>query len=190
MFNVLVVDDEPEIRSIIQDMLETDGRFRVTTASNGTDALRMCREDHPDVVLLDAIMPGMDGFRLCKLLKRDPETAGTKAVMLTTLTQKVSLTEAFESGADRYETKLSTPKQILASVEKVLGIQRDERSTPAGARGRGFDRGDRVALDDGRRALMLNRVPPGQWAGDGWGYRLELDEGGHTTVESSAVRPA
>ena len=101
---ILTVDDDDTLREIISLYLEQWG-WESKQAANGWEALRLFQETHPDMVLLDASMPGMDGFETCSKLKRLPSGAKTPIIMVTGLSDDTSVDRAFASGADEYITK-------------------------------------------------------------------------------------
>ena len=100
-FRILVVEDEPVIRELVRNMLH-DGPVEVETASTGADGLRRVREGGFHLVLLDVVLPGMDGLTVCRLLKADPSTAGVPLYMLTAKTRRADLEAALAAGANGY----------------------------------------------------------------------------------------
>ena len=123
--SILIVDDEPHIRLVLQQTLEQleDHDVEIATASNGGDALRIIREDRPAIVLLDVMMPVLNGFEVCKAVKADPALRGTYVVMLTATGQELDRATGAEVGADLYLTKPFDPDDVLARVAKVLGVE-------------------------------------------------------------------
>jgi len=119
--HVLVVDDEPSIQLMVRSMLDRTGRFRVSTVGNGDDALRMCHDDPVDVVLLDVMMPGIDGFSVCEQLKGNKRTAGVRVIMFSALAQRSDYATGRKVGADDYLSKPFTPKQLVDAIDHVLG---------------------------------------------------------------------
>ncbi len=187
-FTVVIADDDPFIPTMVKTMLDRDGRFEVYAATNGKDALEYCRQFLPDVLLLDVMMPGVDGFNVCKLLKSDSATSRIRIIMLTALTQKIDLIEGYDSGADEYVTKPFTPKRLIESIDKVLGTA-SSRSSATSHKEPRFHRSDRVAGEDGKIATVLSRVAPDRWS-KGWRYLIEYDEGGRDTIEAELLRAA
>jgi len=116
---ILVVDDEPDILELARLMLESQG-YMVATESSGEDALRSVDADRPDLVLLDAVMPGLSGLDVCRRLKRGKETRGIPVVMFTALGPEVDLMLAEGEKADGYILKPFTRKQLLDKVENLL----------------------------------------------------------------------
>lgn len=124
---VLIVDDEPHIRLLLEqtlDDLDAHG-VEIITATNGGDALRAIREERPTLVLLDVMMPVMNGFEVCKLVKSDPALRGTYIIMLTAKGQELDRATGAEVGADLYLTKPFDPDDVLARVAEVLGVDLD-----------------------------------------------------------------
>lgn len=119
-YRVLVVDDEPAIRETLSFMLEMEG-FEVGQASDGVQALQQVREFRPAVVLLDVMMPKLDGYRVCQAIKADPTLVGVKVVILTAMGQKADRERALAAGADAYLAKPFDEEALLnllrASVE-------------------------------------------------------------------------
>lgn len=124
---VLIVDDEPHIRLLLEqtlDELDAHG-VEILTATNGGDALATIRKDRPAVVLLDVMMPVMNGFEVCKAVKSDPALSGTYIMMLTAKGQELDRATGAEVGADVYLTKPFDPDDVRARVAKVLGVELD-----------------------------------------------------------------
>ena len=112
---VLIVDDVPENLSVLHDALDESG-FTVLVATNGESALSRARQNLPDVILLDAVMPGMDGFEVARRLKVDFATAHIPIVFMTGLTETEHVVAAFEAGGADYVTKPIRPKEVLARI--------------------------------------------------------------------------
>ncbi|MCS7225837.1 MAG: diguanylate cyclase [Gloeomargarita sp. SKYB31] len=110
---ILVVDDERSIRETLQGEMEREG-YRTLTASNGAEAIEVCRKTLPDMILLDAVMPLMDGFRCCAEIRRWPNCANLPVLMITSLDDEESVAEAFAVGATDYIIKPA--RQIHWSV--------------------------------------------------------------------------
>ncbi|MBO6816617.1 MAG: PleD family two-component system response regulator [Rhizobiaceae bacterium] len=117
---ILVVDDIPTNVRLLEARLMAE-YFQVLTADNGPDAIRMCREGQCDLVLLDVMMPGMDGFEVCRRLKQDPSTMHLPVVMVTALDQTEDRVRGLEAGADDFLTK---PVNDLALVTRVKSLVR------------------------------------------------------------------
>ena len=117
---VLIVDDVPDNLSVLHDALDESG-YTVLLATHGEAALQRARQAVPDIVLLDAMMPGMDGFEVAKRLKAEPQTAHIPIIFMTGLTETEHLVAALEAGGVDYVTKPIKPKEVLARMGVHLG---------------------------------------------------------------------
>ena len=124
---ILVVDDEARVREMIEFRLRQFG-YEVLQASNGRDALAVASQERPDLVLLDVMMPELDGFQVCGRLKQNEATRHIPVVMLTAKAEAKDVTRAFNSGAVDYVVKPYDPAVLQQKVLQNLGH-------PAGARG-------------------------------------------------------
>jgi phosphate regulon transcriptional regulator PhoB len=122
---VLVVEDEPDIRRLVVLHLERDG-FRCRTAATGPEALREVQKAAPDLVVLDLMLPELDGLEVCRQLRGDRRTAAVPIIMLTAKSDEVDRVVGLEVGADDYVAKPFSPKELVARVRAVL---RRARST-------------------------------------------------------------
>ncbi|MCB9673566.1 MAG: response regulator [Alphaproteobacteria bacterium] len=124
---VLIVDDEPHIRLLLEQTLDEleDHDVELATASNGQEALEIVRDDPPDLMLLDVMMPFVNGFDVCRSVKGDPATAGIKVMMLTAKGQDLDRQAGLDVGADRYVTKPFDPDEVLELAAGLLGIELD-----------------------------------------------------------------
>ena len=120
---VLVVDDEERLVSLVKAYLEQAG-FRVVTANNGRNALFVARQEKPDLILLDVMMPRISGFETCRRLKENPETQEVPVIFMTALTETEHKITGFEAGAVDYVTKPLQHKEVLARVKTHLMLQR------------------------------------------------------------------
>ena len=118
--NVLLVDDEPDIRLIGEISLTRVGGFDVRVAASGEEALALVREAHPDVVLLDVMMPGMDGPTVLRLLRDDPSTRGIPVVFVTGKVQRHEVLEYLELGASGVLSKPFDPMTLPDDVRRIL----------------------------------------------------------------------
>jgi DNA-binding response OmpR family regulator len=119
---VLVVDDDATIRRLLQITLETEG-FTVSTAGDGVEGLRMAQEaPRPDLVLLDIMMPGMDGLQVCHTLKNDPATEDMPVVLLSAKAQSHDIELGMRVGADDYITKPPDLLDLVARVRQLLPV--------------------------------------------------------------------
>ncbi len=116
---ILVVEDEPAIAEVLQHNLRREG-FAVDLEHRGDAALDAIRTRPPDLLLLDLMLPGMDGLELVRILKRDPATAAIPIVMLTARGEEVDRIVGFELGADDYVAKPFSPREVVLRVKAVL----------------------------------------------------------------------
>jgi CheY-like chemotaxis protein len=116
---ILIADDQAPIRNLITSVLSKD--YQVIQASSGTEALKLVRQEHPDLVIMDILMPGMDGLTVCTQLKADPSTAKIPVVMLTIIDYELNRRFAENLGADGYLTKPFTADQLRQAVSSCLG---------------------------------------------------------------------
>ncbi len=122
---VLIVDDEPHIRLLLEQTLDEleDHDIEIDLVTNGAEALDAIRSDRPDLVLLDVMMPVMNGFEVCRTVKDDPDLKGTFIMMLTAKGQEFDRETGSAVGADLYITKPFDPDEVLAKAAEVLGIE-------------------------------------------------------------------
>jgi DNA-binding response OmpR family regulator/DNA-binding CsgD family transcriptional regulator len=123
---VLIVDDLPENLSLLHDALDEAG-YKVLVATNGESALARARQELPDVILLDAVMPGIDGFEVARRLKADFSTQHIPIVFMTGLTETEHVVAAFEAGSSDYVTKPLRPPEVLARIAAHLRAARQMR---------------------------------------------------------------
>jgi two-component system alkaline phosphatase synthesis response regulator PhoP len=116
---ILLVDDDPDIREFISFNLDKEG-FKVETAKNGAEGVELCKKHKPDLVLLDVMMPGMDGIEACELIRATPEIANTLIAFLSARGEDYSQVAGFESGADDYITKPIRPKVLVSRIKALL----------------------------------------------------------------------
>jgi phosphate regulon transcriptional regulator PhoB len=145
---VLVVEDEPDIRRLVVLHLEREG-FRCRTATTGSDALREVKAAAPDLVVLDLMLPEVDGLEVCRRLRRDTSTAGIPIIMLTAKSDEVDRIVGLEIGADDYVGKPFSPKELVARVRAVLRRSQPSQATPVLT-------GGPITLDAARHAVSLN----------------------------------
>jgi DNA-binding response OmpR family regulator len=122
---VLVVDDEPEAVELVEFNLRQAG-YSVVTAADGADALNKARTTQPNLIVLDLMLPEVDGLEVCKMLRRDPATAAIPIVMLTAKAAEIDRVLGLELGADDYVTKPFSPRELVLRIKKLL--QRDRTS--------------------------------------------------------------
>jgi DNA-binding response OmpR family regulator len=116
---ILIVEDEKNIVLSLKLMLEKMGHDVVCTRS-GVEALEISRKISPDLVLLDIVLPGMDGFLVCQAMRKEPDTSKTPIIFISALSREEDIKKAFNAGASEYIVKPFTPEKIRESVEKWL----------------------------------------------------------------------
>ncbi|UCG26233.1 MAG: response regulator [Chloroflexota bacterium] len=120
--SVLIVDDEPTARTMLRLILVRAG-FEVIEAQDGSEALEEVRREMPDVMLLDIMMPGIDGFEVCEILRADDETADLPIIMLSARADAQSVNRGLTLGATKYLTKPVRPDNLTRHVREVLQIE-------------------------------------------------------------------
>jgi CheY-like chemotaxis protein len=115
---ILIVDDEPNIRLLVSGILSHD--YIVIAASDGEEAIALARRQKPDLILMDIMMPEMDGYVACSILKADPATKAIPVVMLTGVGHELNKKLAKEVGADGYVTKPFGREELLEAVTQLL----------------------------------------------------------------------
>jgi two-component system phosphate regulon response regulator PhoB len=128
---ILVADDDPDVMAVLLDTLEPEG-FRVITASDGDTALALARSEHPDVIVLDWMMPGQDGLQVCRALRADadPRLAAVPVVLITGRTDAADTETGFDAGVTDYLTKPFKPSVLLARLHAWLLRSGRARTTP------------------------------------------------------------
>ena len=119
MKKILIVDDEEKVRRLIEVTLSI-GDFEILHASSGEEGLSKARKCIPDIILLDVMMPGLDGVEVCRLLKKDPATEHIYIIMLTAKGQKSDEEKGFALGADDYFVKPFSPMELMEKIDEVL----------------------------------------------------------------------
>lgn len=122
MSKVIVIDDEPFILMMIEDKLKKAG-IKVITLRESIKAMPVIKNEKPDLIILDWMMPELSGIELCKKLKSDPDTAGIPIFMLTAKGQEADEQLGLKCGVTRYITKPFSPRALLAIVEETIGKQ-------------------------------------------------------------------
>ena len=116
---ILVVDDEPDIVEIIQYNLEKSG-FDVIVAEDGPVALDKARDESPDLIVLDLMLPGLEGTDVCRILKQDERTRSIPILMLTAKSEEIDRIIGLELGADDYVVKPFSPREIALRIKNIL----------------------------------------------------------------------
>jgi two-component system phosphate regulon response regulator PhoB len=125
---IVVIEDEADILEVLQYNLTREG-YRVATSRDGEAGLQCVRDENPDLVLLDLMLPGIDGIEICRRLKADPTTASVPIMMVTAKGEESDVVLGLQMGADDYVTKPFAPRELMARVKAVLrrGPLKDER---------------------------------------------------------------
>ena len=123
---ILAIDDDPCALMLISLTLELEG-YQVITATDGYEGLRKIKEEKPDLLILDIMMPGMNGFDVCHDLRTDPETASLPVIMLSARTLPQDQMRGFQVGTDDYLTKPVSPDELLRTVSALLFFADRER---------------------------------------------------------------
>jgi two-component system alkaline phosphatase synthesis response regulator PhoP len=151
---VLVIEDEGDILELMLYNLGREG-YRASGCQNGDEGVRRAREEHPDVVLLDLMLPGLGGLEVCRRLKADADTRPIAVIMVTAKGEPDDIVAGLEAGADDYVAKPFSPKVLLARVKAVLRRRAEsEAQGPPGAR---VVRGDLV-VDSDRHEVRIGGV--------------------------------
>jgi two-component system phosphate regulon response regulator PhoB len=150
---ILVVDDEQDILELVEYNLARNG-YQVSCVRSGEDALRAARSQVPDLILLDLMLPGIDGFDVCKILKNDARTAAIPIIILSARGEEADIVTGLELGADDYITKPFSPRILVARTRTVL--RKHTQEVPADTAV--IRRGDLV-VDPGRREVLAAEKP-------------------------------
>ena len=150
MTTVLVVDDDPTVREVVSRYLTRDGH-QVIERSNGVDGLEAALRERPDLVVLDLMMPGLDGLAVCRELRR---TSSVPVIMLTALGEESDRVVGLEYGADDYVTKPFSPRELAL---RVAGVLRRSRTEPSSASDGAAPSSESVALDGDLRLDLSAR---------------------------------
>ena len=119
MPKILVVDDEPDAVELVEFNLKSAG-YEVVTAADGSEALKKARAQSPDLIVLDLMLPEVDGLETCKILRRDPATSGIPIIMLTAKAAEIDRVLGLELGADDYITKPFSPRELVLRIKNLM----------------------------------------------------------------------
>ncbi|AKH21028.1 response regulator transcription factor [Sedimenticola thiotaurini] len=117
--HILIVDDEKNIAISVDYLLRREG-YAVSVAHDGEEGLRLIREERPDLVLLDIMMPRLDGFQVCEAVRQDPALAGIRIVMLTAKGRDAEREKGLALGADAYITKPFSTRELVSQIKALL----------------------------------------------------------------------
>ena len=146
---ILVVDDEPKVTRLARDYLEKNG-FRVLTASDGQSALTIARREKPDLIILDLMLPNVDGREVCRILRRESDIP---IIMLTALSEEIDQVTGLEIGADDYITKPFSLRAMVARVRALLRRTRGDVKAPSLIRIGGLE------INHGKYSVNFNSTP-------------------------------
>ena len=151
---ILNIDDSPTVQRLIEMILSSQG-YQVVLASDGEAGIAMAKAEKPEVILVDFVMPKMNGFQVCKTLKEDPEFQDTPIILVTSKGDKVGSKFVDVLGITEYFTKPFQPEELLAKIREVI----DKRKAAAGA-GQGVARGATSAPSPFQPATRMPSNPP------------------------------
>lgn len=150
MESVLIIDDEEDIRDILSYNLKKEG-FKVYTASNGKDGIEIARNSQPDIVILDVMMPEMDGIEVCDVLRKDPTTKHIRICFLTARSEDYSQIAGLDAGADDYVSKPIKPRVLISRLKALLrrNVSSDEETSSTPDQGLHIDREKYLVINNG-----------------------------------------
>ncbi len=154
---ILIVDDDLDTLKLVGLLLQRNG-YQIVAAKSGPQALKRAREHQPDLILLDVMMPGMDGYETARQLRADPRTASIPIIMFTAKSQLDDKLAGFESGADDYVTKPVHPSELLARVRRVLSRTTGQLTAPQKPAATGGLRGFMVGLIGAKGGVGVSTV--------------------------------
>ncbi len=126
---ILIVDDEKDIVKMLDYNLQKEG-FKTTLAYDGEEALDKAAVNQPDLIILDLMLPGLDGLEVCKTLKKEQKTSNIPIIMLTAKSQETDKIVGLELGADDYVTKPFSPRELIARIKAVLRRAKEKETVP------------------------------------------------------------
>jgi DNA-binding response OmpR family regulator len=124
---ILAIEDDPRVLAVLKKRLEFSG-YEVVTAQDGTDGYRKARAESPDLIILDLILPGLNGYQICAMLKRDQNYRDIPVLMLTARSQERDIEEGMRVGADAYMIKPYDPNVLVARVKLLLELAEARRA--------------------------------------------------------------
>ena len=146
MEKILIADDEQLMRQLVIDFLKPEG-YEILEASDGKEALEIYDKEHPDLILLDVMMPGYDGWTVCREIRRE---STVPIMMLTAKGEEIDQLFAYDIGADEYITKPFSPKILVAKIKALLRRSQNEQETHEADDGVAIDRDARQVVLDGK----------------------------------------
>lgn len=146
MEKILIADDEQLMRQLVIDFLKPEG-YEILEASDGKEALEIYDKEHPDLILLDVMMPGYDGWTVCREIRRE---STVPIMMLTAKGEEIDQLFAYDLGADEYITKPFSPKILVAKIKALLRRSQNKQETHEADDGVAIDRDARQVVLDGK----------------------------------------
>lgn len=146
MEKILIADDEQLMRQLVIDFLKPEG-YEILEASDGKEALEIYDKEHPELILLDVMMPGYDGWTVCREIRRE---STVPIMMLTAKGEEIDQLFAYDLGADEYITKPFSPKILVAKIKALLRRSQNEQETHEADDGVAIDRDARQVVLDGK----------------------------------------
>ena len=150
--SILVVEDEADIQELVRYNLEKEGH-KVDTVAAGADALKAVRARKPDLIVLDLMLPDVDGLTVCRELRSDPATRNLPIIMLTAKSEEVDVVTGLEVGADDYVTKPFSPRVLVARIRALL-----RRGSEAPEENKTMERGE-IVIDPARHQVTIKGKP-------------------------------
>jgi CheY-like chemotaxis protein len=124
---LLLVDDNPDLLTMLTLALHTLGNYTILRATDGVSGLEQAVSAHPDCIVIDILMPGLDGYQLVRALRGDPETADIPLVILTAVAHDQGQFAGLAAGADQYLTKPTAPQSLVAAIQRAMALDQAER---------------------------------------------------------------
>ncbi len=152
--SILIIEDDSDIRELMKHNLTREG-FRVSESPDGPDGLARSRSGAFDLILLDLMLPGINGLEICRQLKANPQTAGTPVIMVTAKGSESDIVQGLEMGADDYVVKPFSPRLLVARVKAVLR----RREAPGGADEEGVIKVADLEIHTGRHEIRIGHKP-------------------------------
>jgi two-component system phosphate regulon response regulator PhoB len=149
---ILIVDDEEDVLELVRYNLDKNG-YKVETAATGEQALAKARAKLPDLIILDLMLPGIDGLDVCKKLKNDTKTQNIPVIMLTAKGEETDIVTGLELGADDYVTKPFSPKVLIARIRRILQRPIARNLEKASVKIH------EMAIDPSRREVLIKNKP-------------------------------
>ncbi len=148
---ILIVEDDPDIVKLLRYNLEKEN-FSVRSVRSGEEALKIVKEETPDLIILDLMLPGMDGFEVCKGLKKNPNCTSLPILMLTAKGEEVDRVVGLELGADDYVTKPFSPRELILRMKAIL-----RRGKPSVQKSSGVLMKGDITIDSERHEVLIGK---------------------------------